>query len=593
MAENSNFLTPEIMEAVWAVPRSTDRSFLVITAPATKLDPIADTALKETRKYFAVDEDRLLAKIQKAGLATEISKVTKRLNRMRLSEMRRQVLAATYLNSLYYLLSKGKADPHDTLGFAEAVLFDQEQDRIVKDPPMHTTSVSQSASPQETDVREPAPLTKFVYEIVHIVKTQNRIDLTDLETELIIRELLGADLSLKPGRVKPAVMDRLTRIIKQGAMPALVEKFIDRGEINPTKFTPAIKQAMVEYLLDRGVQVVDSNVFDSGGYDEHFVVAYERAISAASGKQDPIDNARLNGSSRAFAPWDFTVETFDGIEEQGIVKENILAAGAADYIYELGERMGVYRLVDALVLNWSSGAIDVASSAAADKLYRYWKLREERSSPEERGMLYKRVLNKGNANLLSRMVVNEHFPALWHNLMAKVAEYIDKTERVEEGMSEASPVSRSTIYQATRELQYNLTEFCTGMAHMQVRELYAQLQEAFDILGDPEIIDHFGGTRRKTMWTVIEQLSKTEFGVAPNIAAVRTLAVDGNRVFQWIANFNEATVSHEEFLTFLEAAESYVLNIALVGEDVEADIEDDEWGEDDWDDDFKDDFDDF
>jgi hypothetical protein len=78
--------------------------------------------------------------------------------------------------------------------------------------------------------------------------------------------------------------------------------------------------------------------------------------------------------------------------------------------------------------------------------------------------------------------------------------------------------------------------------------------------------------------------------------------VDGNRVFQWIANFDEATTTHEEFLAFLEAAEAYILNMALVGPDLEAELEDDgwgeddwddEWGEDDWDDDAEGDFDDF
>ncbi len=177
--------------------------------------------------------------------------------------------------------------------------------------------------------------------------------------------------------------------------------------------------------------------------------------------------------------------------------------------------------------------------------------------------------------------------------MTEVARYIEKAERIEEGTGETSPVSRSAIFQATRELQYNLTEYCTGMAHMQARELYAQLQEAFDILDDSEIIAHFGSTRRKSMWTVIEQLSKTEFGAAPNIAAIRSLAVDGNRIFGWIADFDEATVRHDQFLEFLEAAESYILNIALVGPEPDSfEAEEDEW-EEDWDEDFDDDFEDF
>ena len=578
-------LVPDLERGFQIRHLGSDRGFLVIQTRQLKMDPIARKALDRTRNYFTGGQDKdlekaVLAIIQDEGWATEVSQVTKRLNRMGLSDLRRQVLAATYVPTLYHLFTKGSVDTDDTLGFSEAVLFFQEQDQI------------QGQEPGEV---EPSPLTKFYHEVLDIVVKENRLALNPLETEFVVADLRRADLSLRPGRVKPAVMDRVEKVIRQGEIPLLVESFINREEVNPGRFTPQVKEAMVEYLLDRGIQVTDLDTFDAGGYDEYFALAYERAISSASDRQDPLDSARLNGRGGAVATWDFTVETFDQIEEQGIIKENILAAGAIDYIYELGERMGVFRLADALVLGWARGAIDVADGDAAAKLYRYWKLSEDRSSPEERAMLYKRVLSKGDAKLLSRMVVNEHFPGLWHNLMAEVAKYIEKAEKLDEGIGETSPVSRSGIHQASKELQYNTTEFCTGMAHMQVRELYAQLQEAFDILGDPEVVSHFGGLRRKSLWTVIEQLSKEEFGSAPNIAAIRSLAVDGNRVFQWLANFDEATTTYDEFRSFLEAAETYILNMALVGSDLasvdEDEWDDDDWGDDDWgDDDWGDDF---
>ncbi|HEX4939538.1 MAG TPA: hypothetical protein VFX11_12745 [Candidatus Kapabacteria bacterium] len=367
-------------------------------------------------------------------------------------------------------------------------------------------------------------------------------------------------ISLTPGALEAAVLKLINSVNEQGQLPALLEVYIEGSEIDQTRFTPEVKAAMIDYLLDRGIQIEDVEKLKAGGYDEHFALAYDYAVSSASGEDDPLDAARRKGGGRGFGQWDFTVDDFSEVEEQGIVKDNILAAGALDYIFEFGERLGVFNLVDALVLNWSAGSIDVVEGAAAARLYRYWKLREERASAEERGMVYRRVLNKGNTEVLSRMVVNEPFPQLWHNLMAEVAEYIDKTERVDEGIGEFSPVSRSRIYQATRELQYNLTEYCTGMAHVQAREFYAQLQECFEILKDDEIMAYFGGNRRKSLWTVIERLSKEEFGASPNIAAHRSLAVDGNKIFVWIANFNESSVRQEDFAAFLQAAESYILN---------------------------------
>jgi hypothetical protein len=55
-------------------------------------------------------------------------------------------------------------------------------------------------------------------------------------------------------------------------------------------------------------------------------------------------------------------------------------------------------------------------------------------------------------------------------------------------------------------------------------------------------------------------LSKEELGIAPNIGAHRSLAVDGNAVFRWIAQFDESTVRQEDFVHFLQSAESYILN---------------------------------
>lgn len=398
-------------------------------------------------------------------------------------------------------------------------------------------------------------------------------------------------IPLTPGAVETAILKLIDNLNDFDQLPALLDIYVERSGIEEERFTEAVRYEMIDYLIDRGVDFTSNTALDDlkkGGYDEHFALAYEHAVRRTRGGDDPIDAARQPGGGRAGeTTWDFSVDTFDDIQSQGVVRDNIRAAGAIDYIYELGERMGVFKLVDALALNWVSGSIDVVDGPAVSRMYRYWKLREERPSAEERGMLYRRVLNKGETAVLSRMVVNEDFPNLWHKLMSEVADYIDKSERVREGSSEMSPVSRARIYQATRDLQYNLTEYCTGMAHIQAREIHAQLQECFDILREPDILAFFGGNRRKSMWTVIEQLSKQEFGRSPNISAMRSLAVDGNVLFRWVSDFSEGSVRQDDFAGFLQAAESYILNYSSVGDARDA------FSTDDSDEDYEDDEDDF
>jgi hypothetical protein len=397
---------------------------------------------------------------------------------------------------------------------------------------------------------------------------------------------LNGLLTLAPGVPEGIVLDALDRLTHEGPYQLLVQRYVERGEIDESRFTDPIRQGMVEWLMRRGVSVTDPAAVDSGDYDELFAVAYEYATRAADGRDDPIQASREAG---AVAAWDFTVETFDELGSQGVIPENILAAGAIDYVFELGEAMGVFRLADALVLNWAAGAIDVADGPGASKLYRYYKLRDERSTVEERGMLYRRILNKGGGRVLGRMVINEPFPGLWMKLMSEVATFIDKRERAGDGL-DAAAVSRTGIQSATVELQHNLTDFCTGMSHMQVRELYAQLQDALDLLRDPEVIQHFGGSRRKSLWTVIQSLARDEFGMAPNISAIRTAAVRGNDVFRWIATYDHTSTADEEFEHLVESAEAYIHARSVIGEDEPTDDFGEEEFDEDFDTEFEDDF---
>jgi len=395
-------------------------------------------------------------------------------------------------------------------------------------------------------------------------------------------------VSLGPGGIESAILKLIDRLNDQGQLPVFVDAYIENSGIDESRFTYEVRAAMVEYLMNRGVEFNSFKEAEDG--DELFALAYENAISRKAGRNDPIDAAREPGGGSLSTGWDFSVDLFDDVDRQGVVRDNILAAGAIDYIYELGEHMGILRLVDALVLNWASGSIDVVDGDVVARMYRYWKLRDQRMSAEERGMVYRRVLNKGETEVLDRMVVNEEYPNLWHNLMSEVADYIDKTEKITSGTTESSPVSRARIYQATRDLQYNLTEYCTGMAHIQARELYAQLQECVELLRDPEVLAYFGGNRRKSLWTVIEKMSKQEFGSSPNIAGIRSLAVDGNTIYRFIAGFSDGGVRQDEFTDFLGAAEAYILNYTTVGGDLDSMGEDDELDEPDDEDEMQDEF---
>jgi hypothetical protein len=545
-------------------------TFMEIPARLSNPDELALRAVDVVKAAYAGKDAEARALIQDKGIVTEVTRLTNSLNSSGALDETHRLLVATpdiYGALLLEVLGPAKDD--------RAKL-----DRLVADKEGFRVAL---LSKMDADN---GPVHRFARALASasLKRSGATLDESTIIGKRLVAELRAKAVPLGSGRVESAVETLHEQLISEGPFPALVDAYVESREVDQSKFTPEVRRAMVAHLIARGVSIETDEQkerFAKGEYDEYFAVAYNQAASSAAGDDDPLVATTNKGAT--VAAWDFTVDTFESIEEQGVVKENILAAGALDYVFELGERLGIFRLADALTLNWAAGAIDVVDGPCATKLYRYWKLRDQRSDPTERGLVYKRVLNKGDVEALDRMVVNESFEQLWGTLAEKVAEYREKVERANAEAGSTLLVSRAPIYQAVRDLQYNLTEFCTGMAHMQVREMYSQLRDAMDLLGDPEIVDHFAGGRRKTMWTAIERLARSEFGEAPNISAIRIAAVEGNAVFRFIANFQQGAVTEEAFQRFIEAMEAWIIakgsdnsGLVPVSPDEESEEEDDD-----------------
>ena len=366
------------------------------------------------------------------------------------------------------------------------------------------------------------------------------------------------------------VLDVYDTLRVRGRLPEFVDVYINKKEIDTSAFSPLIKEHMIRYLMDlnfslTGVTVANIN---KGHYDEYFALAYNHALKTVKGGDDPIDAFRSKSDTKE---WDFSVDEFETVEEQGVIPERILAAGALDYIYELGDNLGIFKLTDFLVLNWVSGNVDIGEGEVVNKLYRHLKLKDERSSEEERAMLYKRVLNKGEGKVLDKMVVNDDFSGLWNKLMEEVVKYIEK---IEGRAGDVEIISKQPVYQAIKEIQYNTTANVTGMAPIMTREIYAHLKDCFDILNDKDIISQLATGSRKNMWVVIETLAKQELKIAPNVSAFRTVAVKGNQIFRFIADFNGVAVSEDRFQEFREAVEAYIIAQSQIGNVKESERDD-------------------
>lgn len=288
-------------------------------------------------------------------------------------------------------------------------------------------------------------------------------------------------------------------------------------------------------------------------YGEYLALAYTNALKEVKKSDDPVTNVYQNGSPFSF---NYSVDYFETADEQGIDVENILAAGTLYYIKTLADDLGILRVADAVLMRWTGGMLDIPQGSTASKLYSYYKLRDDYTTPEERAMFYKIVLNVGDAEVLDKMAVNHDFTSLWDTLMTEAVKYIDKYEQKD---SNFSVVSKSAVFQAIKELQYNLTTFSSGMVKAILPEMYKQFEKAVSIIDDDNVKSQLGWGYRRSMWNVIERVSQEEFGYKPNVSSMRTAAVAGHKIFTTIASFDEGLMSESAFREFIQHIETFII----------------------------------
>lgn len=409
---------------------------------------------------------------------------------------------------------------------------------------------------------------------------QNRLDKDDIPLEAFKEMAADSIIPFTANQPAAYLENMLNKLMKFGALPALVDKYLLKGEIDPAQFTIDIKQKMIEHLYKMGVKITEAEVETSRGkYDEYLALAYSHARKLSGGVNDPLKNLF---SDVAVDTFDYKVDYFETIEEQSIDRAHILGAAVLFYTKVLSDDMGLLRIADAIIMAWTQGKLDIPHGETATKLYRYYKLRKERMTAEERSMFYKIVFNTGSAEVLENSVVNSDFPKLWNSLMQETVKYIQKYEASENADEFVSKVG---IYNSIKNLQYNISVFMTGMIKSLLPEMYAQLQSAIDIVKQPEVVSQLGQGYHRNMWKVVERIGAEVFNSVPNVSALKTIAIKGHSIFSAIAGFDEAQFTDETFRKFITDVEEFIVaNGQLDGsvleseDDEDTDSEDDEEG---------------
>ncbi len=488
-------------------------------------------------------EENIRQHINNEGLTGVINQVNGLINNANLSTIERKIISvpALYATCLDYAFFVENVNTTDAKGIFQACM--RSLQKLVQD---------------------------FYSELIDQVLTTRGINLpADAALATQIREMMlgvvmQSNIPISTGEAADIIVAVYYRVKELGPINYFVRRYIDHsGDVEPTQFNDKLIGAMVDYMssmklaIPKTISALNTAV-SNHSFDEYFALALDYALRVESGGVDPIDLYRIKGSQNT---WDFSVDLFESSAKQGVVPRNILGAGALYYTYVLGEQLQCFNLAEALILKWARGNVYISNPATEGKLYRFYKLLEERANNDERSMLFKRVLNLSDATLLEGTIVNESFSRLWSELMHQIVEYITKTET----SNNRDFISRLPITQLIREIQYNLTSFFTGMAHVQATEMYNHLQDAMEILSDDSIINQMAPGRSKNVWSVIDVLHKETYGSAPNITAYKTAAVEGYKLFQYVSNFSDAMFDNNQFISFIQSAESYIIALSQEG----------------------------
>ena len=497
------------------------------------IDEIAGKARNATSEFYKqeLNQKPPEKRIEARGITPVVAKVTKRLNARGLEDIERTLLAlpAVYESLLIDALETQHVQKEDDQGLFDAVI------RLV----------------------EVEPRCYVLEEIAGRVLDAENIELNNDELAALRDLIFERGVSLRAGSVRGDVLKLVDDGQRLGALRLYVDLYAESGEIDAANFTESVKREMARFLYARGIRIKDRAAFDSGKYDEHFALAYEHATRVTQGSDDPVDVARTKGS---VSDLDFTIRRISESDRPTIRRQAILAAGALYTIFVEGEQMRVFDIADSLLTQWYTNALDIPDGETAAQLNRYSQLIPDRPTEPERGMFFRLVFNIGEAEMLSGAVVNEAFPGLWDNLMYEVTLYTDK---IEQFFTEEKNISRMRVYQAIQELQYNLSEYMTGSALTKTAEMQRHLEEAFDIIGSEDVLNHMGG-RRKSLLVVIERMGRASLGVAIPTTNLVTIAERGNDIFKFIADFAAENVADDEFQRFLDACKACIISQAAL-----------------------------
>lgn len=299
---------------------------------------------------------------------------------------------------------------------------------------------------------------------------------------------------------------------------------------------------------------------------------YESQISADAASAPPPDKglAQLVGVGPEAAGEFGVTRMPQGVEpyDDTVMSERIVAVGDLYYIYQ-HEKIGVFRVIQKLQELFRAGAVRLSAGPGAYALYQFDRREVLRYTQRDRLAAYRRVLGYGAAPVPSGSRANSDFHHLFAHFLNQVALFWrDKriSDVVRERAYDPSFGSIAIVRRAGLDLRNNLKFTSFGHLNVMRVEVMQLLDEAFRILGSPDIINLFGADNA---WDVVEEVLIRYFNERLVTSPRQRMGVAGRESLRWLAQQHIRQENRPQFeallLQIAEYAEEWITSAQSLG----------------------------
>jgi hypothetical protein len=289
----------------------------------------------------------------------------------------------------------------------------------------------------------------------------------------------------------------------------------------------------------------------------------EAAVRSDEGRPVPPDRglASLVGIGPDAATTFGETLTTNGVApyDDQVNSERIVAVGDLYYLYQ-HDQIGVFKVVQKLRQLFEAGAVRLSSGPGAYGLYKFDRRDVLRYTRKDRLEAYRRVLGYGRGLGAGQSRPNTDFHMLFAHFVNQVTLFWrDKriSDVIRERAIDPSFGSIAVVRRAGLDLRNNLKFTSFGHLNVMRVELMQVLDEAFTILGSPDVIDLFGADNA---WDVVDEVLIRYFDERLQSSPRQRMAVTGRDVLRWLAGPHILEASRGEF-------EALLMNIAEPAEE--------------------------